>query len=277
MKFLSYWHDSCAPFSHASAGPVAGRVDVAVIGAGFTGLSAALSLARQGVSVALLEAQQIGAGGSGRNGGHLNNGLAHGYGAAKTHLGAARAHALYKAFDTSIEAIETVIAQEGIACDFRRAGKLKLASKPSHVADLRANFELIQREVDPQTAWIERGDLGAEVGTNEAHGAMLCGKSAMMHMGKYVVGLAQAVVRHGGVIWEQAPVIAREKYGTGWRITTPKGVVQAERVILATGAYSGAVASAPLGWFRRRMINVGSFIIATRPLTPSEIAPVSPR
>src|SRR5690606_40834219 len=106
----------------------------------------ARKLAREGLRVAILEARHVGAGGSGRNGGHLNNGIAHGYAEAKAHLGAERAHALYRAYDHSIDMIEQVIAEEGIDCDFRRSGKLKLASKPSHVDGLRANFELIHRE-----------------------------------------------------------------------------------------------------------------------------------
>ena len=154
MQYQSYWHATSTPFASAQPGPVEGKVDVVVIGAGFTGLNAARKLAREGVSVAVLEARHVGFGGSGRNGGHLNNGMAHGYGEAKAQLGAERAKALWQAYDRSIDMIEEVIAEEGIACDFRRSGKLKLASKPGHVAGLRANFELVHREVDPDTRFL---------------------------------------------------------------------------------------------------------------------------
>ncbi|MCA0964035.1 FAD-dependent oxidoreductase, partial [Salipiger bermudensis] len=102
MKFQSYWHDTAPAFASAQSGPVEGKVDVVVIGAGFTGLNAARKLAREGVSVAVLETRHVGFGGSGRNGGHLNNGMAHGYGEAKAHLGADRAKALWQAYDRSI-------------------------------------------------------------------------------------------------------------------------------------------------------------------------------
>lgn len=276
MKFVSYWRDSAPVFDQAQPGPVEGQVDVAVIGGGFTGLNAARALAREGVSVALLEAGTVGAGGSGRNGGHLNNGLAHGYGAAKQHLGAERARALYHAFDHSIDMIEELIAQEGIACDFRRSGKLKLASKPSHLAGLRANFELIQKEVDPETRWLEKSDLANEICSDKVHGAVLHEKSAMMHMGRYVAGLAAAAHRHGARIWENAPVTGRQKRGEGWELITPKGRICASRVIAATGGYSGQVRGAPLDYVRRRIISVGSFIIATRPLSTDEIAATMP-
>lgn len=276
MKYLSYWHDTAPVFGEAQAGAVAGRFDVAVIGAGFTGLNAARKLARQGVKVAVLDAAHVGAGGSGRNGGHLNNGIAHGYADAKAHLGAERAQALYRAYDRSIDRIEDVIAEEGIACDFRRAGKLKLASKPSHVAGLRANQELIAREIDPATRWLDRADLAGEIGSDAFHGAALFEKSAMMHMGRYLTGLADATHRHGAAIWENAPVTGRQKTGDGWALDTPRGRLHADTVIAATGAYSAQVPQAPLGHFRRRIVSVASFIIATRPLTAAEVAATMP-
>ncbi|MCC5960037.1 MAG: FAD-binding oxidoreductase [Rhodobacteraceae bacterium] len=276
MKYLSYWHDTAAPFENAATGPVDGRVDVAVIGGGFTGLSAALKLAKSGASVALLEAAHVGAGASGRNGGHLNNGIAHGYADAKGHLGAARAHALYQAYDRSIDMIADLVRDEGIACDFSRAGKLKLASKPGHVAGLRANFDLIRREVDPDTQWLDRAALASEIRSDAFHGGVLFEKSAMMHMGRFVTGLADAAHRHGAQIWENAPVIGRKKTSAGWEVHTPRGSLQAARVIAATDAYSGTVKGAPLGYFRRRIVSVGSFIIATRPLSEPEVAQTLP-
>ncbi|WP_108260162.1 NAD(P)/FAD-dependent oxidoreductase [Mangrovicoccus ximenensis] len=276
MKFTSYWHDTAPRFGAAQTAPVSGRFDVVVIGGGFTGLNAARKLAKEGVSVALLEAAHVGAGGSGRNGGHLNNGVAHGYASAKAHLGAERAHALYRAYDRSIDMIEALVAEEGIDCNFRRCGKLKLASKASHADGLKANIELIAREVDPETGWIPREGLEAEVGGGGFHGGALYRKTAMMHMGRYVHGLAEAAARHGAKIWEDAPVTAREKTGSGWKVTTPKGSIEADRVIAATGAYGGSVKGAPFGYFRRRIISVGSFIIATRPLNEAEIAATVP-
>lgn len=276
MKYASYWLDTAAPFEGGCQGPVEGRFDVAVIGGGFTGLTAARRLARDGLSVALLEAEHVGAGGSGRNGGHLNNGIAHGYAAAKAHLGAARAHALYKAYDRSIDMIEETIAEERIACDFRRSGKLKLASKPSHAAALRENCELLVREVDPEARWLERDALRSEIGSEAFHGASLQPKSAMMHMGRYVSGLAGAAAAHGATIWENAPVTGRRKQDGAWRLDTPRGSLVASRVIAATGAYSGAVRGAPLAAFRKRIIAVGSFIVATRPLSEAEAAATMP-
>ena len=272
MKFESYWHDTAPTFTGASDASVEGDFDVAVIGGGFTGLAAARQLAKSGARVAVLEANHIGWGASGRNGGHLNNGLAHSFVAAKAELGVERAVALYRAFDDSIDAIEKIVAEENIDCDFRRAGKLKLASKPRHFDAIARNFEAVHREVDPETALLTAEDLKTEVGS-PFHGAMLSKKSAMMHMGRYVVGLAQAAVRHGATRFENAIVTRHTISGTKHRLETPRGTLTADHVLVATGAYTSG---ASFNYFRRRIIAVGSFLIATRPLTEAEIAATMP-
>ncbi|MBZ5762793.1 FAD-binding oxidoreductase [Rhizobium sp. VS19-DR104.2] len=272
MQFKSYWHDTAPSFAAASKGPVEGHYDVAVIGGGFGGLSAARHLAKAGVKVVVLEAAHVGAGASGRNGGHLNNGIAHGFASARKELGAERAKALYRAFDASIDTIERIVTEEGIDCNFRRAGKLKLASKPEHFKSITANFELVNRDVDPDTALLTATDLRHEICSNAFHGAMLSKKSAMMHMGRYVAGLANAAVRHGAVIFENAAVTDRSVAGARHTLTTARGSVTADAVFVATGAYT----SGPFGFFRRRIVSVGSFLLATRPLTDAEVADVMP-
>lgn len=272
MKFSSYWHDTSVPFDKAVAGPVEGDFEVAVIGAGFTGLNAARVLAKSGLKVALLEAEHVGYGASGRNGGHLNSGHFASFGAIKARFGDAQARRLWKAYDDSIDLIEAIIDEEKIDCDFRRGGKLKLASKPSHVKGLQAMCEEIRREVDPTVEWLSRDDLRRELGSDAFHGAVLSPKSAMMHMGRYVNGLAEAAHRYGATIWEHNAVTGRERLSNGWRLTTPTGSLTARQVILATDAYT----TDTFGYFRRRMMSVASFIIATRPLTPAEVAATLP-
>lgn len=271
MKYVSYWHDTASRFAGAVQGPVEGHYDVAVIGGGFTGLGAARHLAMAGAKVVVLERDTVGFGASGRNGGHLNNGLAHSYLAARQELGKERAIALYKALDDSIDTLEAIIAEEGIDCNFRRAGKLKLASKPQHFASLAKNFEAVHAEVDPDTELLSSADLKGEVGS-PFHGAMLSKKSAMMHMGRYAVGLAEAAARRGATIVENALVTEHSQAGGRHILKTAKGVVTADNVLVATGAYT----TPNFSYFRRRIMAVGSFIIATRPLTDAEVAATMP-
>ncbi len=270
MKFASYWHETSEAFG--GGGSLPAKVDVAVIGGGFTGLAAARRLALAGRSVAVLEARHVGFGASGRNGGHLNNGLAHSYVAARDAFGSEKAQAMYRAFDTSIETIQRLIAEEGIACDFRIAGKLKLASKPQHMEGLARNFEAIHREVDPDTELLSKADLAQEIGSDSFHGAMLQKKSAMMHMGRFVSGMANAASRRGAIIVENTPVTSLTGQDGSWTIGTGGGPLGASQVLLATGAYTGA----PFPWFRRRIVPVGSFLIATRPLSATEATSIMP-
>ncbi len=272
MQFASYWQQTAPAFTGGTSAPPSGRYDVAVIGAGFTGLGAARKLAMQGRRVIVLEQAAVGAGASGRNGGHLNNGLAHSFVQAVATFGMAKACALYRAFDQGLETIERIIAEEQIACDFRRSGKLKLASKPSHYEGLARNFAAIHQAVDADTAILGRDELGPEVGSQAFYGAMLQKNSAMMHMGRFVVGLAEAAARRGAEVHQHTTALARRAVGSGWELQTPAGPVLADTVLLATGAYTPAT----FGYFRRRIVPVGSFLIATRPLTEVEAAAVMP-
>lgn len=271
MKYVSYWHETASRFEGALSGPIEGHYDVAVIGGGFTGLAAARQLAMAGSNVIVLEAETVGFGASGRNGGHLNSGLAHSYTAAKAHLGKERAIALYRALDDSVDTLEKIIAEEGIDCNFRRSGKLKLASKPQHFEALAKNFEAVHAEVDPDTALLSAEDLKSEIGS-PFFGAMLSKKSAMMHMGRYVVGLAEAAKRHGATIVEKAAVENVSKADGKHVLITKQGAITADQVIVATGAYT----TKNFSYFRRRIIPVGSFIVATRPLTDAEVAATMP-
>lgn len=132
MKLESYWLDTAPGFTEAAQGPVLGRADVVVVGAGFTGLSAALALARCGASVTVLESNRIVGEASGRNGGHCNSGLAHDFASLAGRIGLEQARAFYRAYNAAVDTVETVIGRENIDCDFVRAGKLKLAAKPEH-------------------------------------------------------------------------------------------------------------------------------------------------
>ncbi len=272
MKFASYWQDTAPAFTSGAAAAPSGLYDVAVIGAGFTGLGAARRLAMEGRRVIVLEAATVGFGASGRNGGHLNNGVAHSFTGAISTYGVETAKAMYKAFDDGIETIERIIAEEGINCNFRRAGKLKLASKPQHYEVLARNLEAINRTVDPETAMLSKAELAGEIGSDIFHGGMLQKKSAMMHMGRFAVGLAEAAARHGAEIHENTPVTGRRQTAAGHELETPKGTVRAAKVVLATGAYTPKTFS----FFRRRIVPVGSFLLATRPLTDAEVQSVMP-
>lgn len=274
MKLESYWLDTAPAFTAGAQGPVAGRADVVVVGGGFTGLSAALALARRGASVVVLEAGRVVGEASGRNGGHCNSGLAHDFGALAARLGVDQARAFYQAYDAAVETVASLVQQEGIACDFARVGKLKLAAKPEHYGKLERACELLRREVDPHVEMVAAERIGTEVGSGNFYGGLLQTTSAQMHMGKFGVGLAAAAVRAGAQVYEQAPVTRLERRPDGgFRVTCGRGAIDAGQVLLATG--NSRVG--PFFHFRRRMLSVGSFIIGTEPLDAALLKQLLPQ
>lgn len=268
MKFDSYWLDTRPAFRAGCEGPVEGRADVAVIGGGFTGLSAALALAQRGVSVVVLEAAQIAGEASGRNGGQCNTGVAQDYVSLVARIGAEPARQFYRAYESAVRSVEAIVAEHAIDCDFRHAGKLKLAAKPKHFEGLAKTFDVLRREVDPDIELIEPSRIRDEVASDGFYGGLLQRNGVQMHMGKFGVGLAQAAVRAGARIYEQAAVTRLERLdGERHAITCTRGTLVADRVLVATGASQHG----PFAWFRRRIAPVGSFIVVTEPLPDAQL------
>ena len=270
----SYWQASAPPFGGGRPEAVEGDFDVAVIGAGFTGLSAGLALARAGASVAVLEAGLVLGAASGRNGGQCNAGTAHDFSALVAAHGLDRARAWYLAHCDAVDTVERIALEEQIACDFRRCGRAKLAAKPEHFAKLAAAWEVLQREVDPTIALVPPEAVRQEVGSSEFHGALVQQTSAQLHVGRFGTGLADRLTAQGGMIWERAPVTGLEREGSHWRVATPRGRLRSRQVLVATG---GASPGQPFGWFRRRIVSVGSFAIATAPLPAPLVDELFPR
>lgn len=274
MKLTSYWLDTSQPFKSAASGPVQGSCDVAVIGGGLTGSSAALALAKKGARVVLLEADTIGNAASGRNGGMCNNGFAQDYGMMSAKLGTDVANRLYRAFDAGVDLVERLVAEENIDCSFARVGKIKLAAKPEHYDKLLRSQELLAATVDPDTHMVSRADLAGEVGSDRYYGGLVYRKGAGMHVGRFVRGLAEAAARRGVEFHEHTPMTGlRPAPGGGHIVETPTGRLHAKQVLLA----SGTSQTGPLGWIRRRIVPVGAFIIVTEPLPVATLDKLLPR
>jgi glycine/D-amino acid oxidase-like deaminating enzyme len=242
---------------------VSGRVDVAVVGAGFTGLSAALHLARKGASVAVFEQETVGWGASGRNGGMATPGLSIGIRDAVARYGLPTAKVMYESYYDAIDTIEKLVADEAIDCDFARTGKLNLAQKPAHYEGMRKTHDLLAERFGVETRLVPKSELRSEVASDVYHGGAVDPKGAGLHVGKFVKGLGESAARLGVAIHEKAPVQeVRRLEGTRHEVSTPRGSIQADQVLVATSGYT----SQPFRWLQVRIAPVGSFIIVTEPL-----------
>jgi len=205
---------------------------------------------------------------SGRNGGHVNNGLAVDYAELAAKVGTERARGWYRAYDDAVDTVERVVRDEAIDCDFLRHGKLKLATRPNQLAALQRSAErLIADRVDTDVEMLDAARTHAEVQSERFHGGLLYKRSGQMHMGRFAQGLAQAAERRGARIHTGTCVTRLERLGSGHahRVHTSHGTVLAKQVLLATGATRhGEYGS--FGWLRRRIVPIGSFIVVTEPL-----------
>jgi glycine/D-amino acid oxidase-like deaminating enzyme len=267
MLFNSYWLDTSEPFVSNSPELPGGRCDVVVVGGGITGTAAALALTKKGARVIVCEAGTVGQAASGRNGGMCNNGFAQDYASLSQRIGTELANRLYLAFDAGVDTVERLVREESIDCDFVRRGKIKLAAKPEHYDKLVRSQALLAASVDPNTRLVTKAALRDEIGSDRYHGGLIFEKSAGMHVGRYVRGLARAAQARGAHILEGTPVLGlqRESRG-GYVVQTPRGEIRTPQVLLA----SGISQVGPFGWIRRRIVPVGAFLIVTEPL-PTEL------
>jgi glycine/D-amino acid oxidase-like deaminating enzyme len=228
-------------------------------------------MARRGASVVVLEAGgRVAAEASGRNGGHVNNGLAVDYAEVAAKVGPERAKAWYHAYDAAVDAVERIVRDEAIDCGFVRHGKLKLATRPQHVEALARSAERLVRDgVDSDVEILHAPRVRAEVQSDRFVGGLLYKRSGQMHMGRFASGLAQAAERRGANIQLDTCVQRLERMGRSQahRVHTSRGTLLARQVLLANGAARhGGYGS--FGWLRRRIVPIGSFIVVTEPLGP---------
>lgn len=249
------------------------RVDVLVIGGGYTGLAAARALARSGASVAVLEQGRIGGGASGRNGGFVLPGYKADLDTLVRRHGLPLTRQLFEASLEAIRFVEQLVAEEGIACGWHRGGALTLAAKPRHLARLAEEQRLLARDFGHPTTLLGPTDLAAEIASDRYHGGLLDPLAGALQPAAYVHGLARAAARAGALLCEGQPVTRLTRRGEGWSLAAGSGTVVARDVLVATNGYTGRL----VPWLARRVVPVGSFIVATAPLEAAQAARLIPR
>ena len=277
LQELNYWLTTTDFFATDPSRALPEVVDVAVIGSGFTGLSAARALAKLGARVVVLEAETIGWGASSRNGGMVLTGLKLGFGELVSKYGHERARRMYAASLASIDCVEQIVREESIACDFARSGHLEVACKPKHFDSYAHQAEQIEAEFGHKLRVVEKKDLGAEIGSTVYHGGLVDETSAGCNPARYVSELARAATKAGAELLEHARVasIQRNSHngGQGWQLATSRGALWSHEVFVATSGYTGRATPG----LQKRIIPIGSYIITTEILPEKLAQELSPR
>jgi glycine/D-amino acid oxidase-like deaminating enzyme len=251
-------------------------VDVAVIGGGFTGLSAARNLAKGDARVAVLEAENVGWGASCRNGGMVLSGLKLGTAKLVARYGRAATKRMYAASLESIDCVEGLVHEENIECNFSRCGHLEVACKAKHFEDFRRSAETIEREFGHKLRIVEKADLPQEIGSVIYHGGIVDEVSAGVNPAKYVAGLACAAAKAGAAIHEKTRVVGLERDARqgqkGWNVKTSRGTLYARDVLIATSGYTSGITPS----LQNKIIPIGSFIIVTEVLPEALACELSP-
>ena len=277
MQLHNYWLTTAEMPNTDSACALPETADVAVIGAGFTGLSAARTLAKKGAKVAVLEAESIGWGASSRNGGMVLTGMKLGVNKLISMYGRERTQKMYAASLASIDSVEQIVREEKIECDFSRCGHLEVACKQAHFDDYARQVEVIAREFNHALKIVPRAELRSEIGSEIYYGGMVDEISVGVNPARYVAGLGAAAMRAGAAVFEQTRVQRIEREGRqgvqGWKVSTSRGALWARDVFIGTSGYTGGATPR----LQKKIIPIGSYIITTEVLPDALARELSPR
>jgi glycine/D-amino acid oxidase-like deaminating enzyme len=247
------------------------RVGIAIIGGGFTGLSAALHLAQQGADVAVLEAHEPGWGASGRNGGQVNPGLKHDPDRVEADFGPELGARMVAMSGEAPNVVFDLIRRHQITCEALQSGTLRAAFRERSASAVRSSAEQCARRGMPVSV-LEHAEIASNTGTRRYLCAMLDRRGGRVNPLAFTRGLAQAAIQTGAVVHGATPVVRVQRNGRDWQLTTPSGTVHASQVLFATNGYTGGLWAG----MQRSIVPVYSAIVASAPLPHYLIGTVMP-
>jgi glycine/D-amino acid oxidase-like deaminating enzyme len=273
FKPKPYWWEAYTPQALPQT-DLPKDVAVAIVGGGYAGLNAALELARSGVESIVLDAAEPGFGGSTRNGGLVSGGVNVGKRILNRALTPEEAKPFLHDASDAFSHIEALIQNNAIACGWLKTGYFLGAWCQSHYDAMAKKVDLLNSEALSEAVMVPRAAQAAEIGSDYYYGGMVVGRAAHLHPALYFKGLIELVQAAGVRMLSQTPVhgLTQEAAGT-WQAKTPRGTLRAGQVVIATNGYTGDVTP----HFKRRVVPVGSYIIATEELPPELAQSLSPR
>ncbi|NIZ13174.1 FAD-binding oxidoreductase [Phaeobacter sp. HF9A] len=264
QKKTPYWWEA-APLSSQPAEPLARALDVAIIGAGYAGLAAGLTLARAGRAVAAFDAMTPGEGASSRNGGITSGTIRPDFATLTKHFGEDTALAIEAEGKRAREHLYDLIATEGLDCDFKLVGAFKGALGYDQYDKMARSAETLARRLGIDSYAVPHGEHRGIVGSDFYRGGTVRMDIGGLHPAKFHAELLRIALAAGLTMHAQTPVTSVQREADGFRVTTPAGVTKARQVLVCTNGYTDGAAP----FLRRRLVPVRSRIIATQQL-PSE-------
>lgn len=261
MPPISLWDRSAVEAPYANPADGDATTEVAIVGGGFTGLSAALHMAERGRECLVLEANVVGHGGSGRNVGLVNAGVWLSPQDVEATLGKDRGGALVKTLGEMPGYVFSLIEKHQIRCEVTRSGTLHAAHAPAGFQDL-AKRHAAWRAIDAPVDLLSREEAAAKIGTSVFHGALLDHRAGTINPMGYVRGLARAAAAAGAEIRTGVKATGLSQEGDGWRVETSAGAIRAKTVVLGTNAYTDEL------WpgLARAFTPIHYFNVSTEPL-----------
>ena len=237
------------------------KADVCIVGAGYTGLGAALRLAERGVDVVVLEARRVGSGASGRNGGQLHSGQRRDQPWLEGRFGKDRARALWGVAEDAKLHVKDLINRHRIACDYR-GGLIHAVHKRRYLDDERRSIEAMRRDYDyTALEWLDRATLAEALGTEVYHGGVRDRDAGHLHPLNFALGVAEAALAAGARIFEGSPAIAIDRK-RGTTVRTPTGAVEADTVLIAGNGYLRGLEAD----LEARVMPINNYIVTTEPI-----------
>jgi glycine/D-amino acid oxidase-like deaminating enzyme len=268
------WWWEWAPRPQLDALDLPPRADVLVVGSGYTGLMAALTLARGGRKVVVAEAEAIGHGASSRNGGQVGSGNQRFTVAQlKAIHGPERARALLLEGTSALDFVKSFVQQESIDCHFRQAGRFRGASRPEHYEAMARDMEDLRALTGVESHVVPRDEQHVEIGSNLYHGGTVLPADASLHPALYHAGLVERAEAAGVQLLPHTRVTGIQEQGEQVQVNTVRGVICAKQVLVATNGYTSKITPE----LHRRVIPVGSAMIATQELSPNLMAHLMPK